>query len=116
MRIKIVMIYDEMCMYTCMCMHLGHSSDVKTVAISPDGKYIVSGSEDRCIKVWDLSSGREIHTFKGKTYLYSYTSIEIIFILCRRTINSQHNYNNKLIIVTIKNLIIIIFLLKLILL
>ena len=61
------MIYDVMCMYTCMCMHLGHSSYVKTVAISPDGKYIVSGSNDNSIKVWDLSSGREVHTLTGKT-------------------------------------------------
>ncbi len=67
MRIKIVMIYDVMCMYTCMCMHLGHSGMVNTVAISPDGKYIVSGSEDKSIKVWDLLSGREIHTLNGKT-------------------------------------------------
>ena len=68
------MIYDVMCMYTCMCMHLGHSSDVKTVAISPDGKYIVSGSEDESIKVWDFSSGREIHTLTGKTCYYFYTT------------------------------------------
>ena len=36
-------------------MHLGHSSFVRTVAISPDGKYIVSGSRDESIKVWDWS-------------------------------------------------------------
>ena len=73
MRIKIVMIYDVMCMYTCMCMHLGHSNWVYTVAISPDGKYVVSGSNDGSIKVWDLPSGREIYTLEGKTYLCSYT-------------------------------------------
>ena len=54
-------------MYTSMCMHLGHSGDVYTVAISPDGQYIVSGSEDKSIKVWELSSGREVHTLTGKT-------------------------------------------------
>ena len=70
MRIKIVMIYEVMCMYTCMCMHLGHSNRILTVAISPDGKYIVSGSADYSIKVWDLLSGREIHTLTGKTYMY----------------------------------------------
>ena len=52
--------YDVMCMYTCMCMHLGHTRDVTTVAISPDGKYIVSGSLDNSIKVW------EIKTLEGK--------------------------------------------------
>ena len=58
--------YDVMCMYTCMCMHLGHTDKVTTVAISPDGKYIVSGSSDNSIKVWELSSGRVVQTLKGK--------------------------------------------------
>ena len=30
-----------------------HSSDVTSVAFSPDGKTIVSGSRDKTIKVWD---------------------------------------------------------------
>ena len=63
--------YDVMCMYTCMCMHLGHTSWVSTVAISPDGKYIVSGSEDKAIKVWELSSGREMQTLEGKPCMYA---------------------------------------------
>ena len=71
MSIEIVMIYDVICMYTCICMHLGHSRSVETVAISPDGKYIVSGSSDKSIKVWDLLSGREIHTLTGKTTMYN---------------------------------------------
>ena len=71
MRTKIVMIYDVMCMYTCMCMHLGHSRSVNAVAISPDGKYVVSGSRDESIKVWDFSSGREIHTLTGKPTMYN---------------------------------------------
>ena len=67
MRIKIVMISDVMCMYTYMCMDLGHSSSVYAVAISPDGKYIVSGSDDKSIKVWDWSFFKEAeaHTVEG---------------------------------------------------
>ena len=30
-----------------------HSRDVNSVAFSPDGKTIVSGSDDQTIKVWD---------------------------------------------------------------
>ncbi|CUU07126.1 delta-60 repeat domain-containing protein [Candidatus Kryptobacter tengchongensis] len=46
---------------------LGHTDDVTSVAISSDGKYIVSGSQDKTIKLWDISTGREIRTFKGHT-------------------------------------------------
>ena len=30
----------------------GHKREVTSVAISPDGKYIVSGSNDRTVKIW----------------------------------------------------------------
>ena len=30
-----------------------HSGDVNSVAFSPDGKTIVSGSDDKTLKVWD---------------------------------------------------------------
>ena len=35
----------------------GHSNGVNSVAISSDGKYIVSGSGDNTIKIWNLESG-----------------------------------------------------------
>ncbi len=38
----------------------GHTRDVTSVAITPDGKYIISGSDDKTIKLWDISSGEEI--------------------------------------------------------
>ncbi|HIK27403.1 MAG: WD40 repeat domain-containing serine/threonine-protein kinase [Oscillatoriaceae bacterium SKW80] len=42
-----------------------HSNIIYSVAISPDGQTIVSGSRDYTIKVWHLVSGKCIHTFKG---------------------------------------------------
>ena len=33
-----------------------HSNYVTSVAFSPDGKTIVSGSEDEAIKLWDAGS------------------------------------------------------------
>jgi len=44
----------------------GHSHDVTCVAISPDGRLAVSGSRDKTLKVWDLSSGRELRTLKSQ--------------------------------------------------
>ncbi|MEH2421798.1 MAG: serine/threonine-protein kinase [Nostoc sp.] len=43
----------------------GHSSDVNSVAFSPDGKTLASGSDDQTIKLWNLASGQEIHTLEG---------------------------------------------------
>ncbi|KAJ3243982.1 hypothetical protein HDU77_010117 [Chytriomyces hyalinus] len=43
----------------------GHSSDVYSVAISPDGKSIVSGSCDETVKVWDMQTGECTLTLKG---------------------------------------------------
>ena len=35
----------------------GHLDFVLSVAYSQDGKYVVSGSEDRTIRVWDIAEG-----------------------------------------------------------
>ena len=37
------------------------------VVITPDGKRVVSGSEDCTLKVWDLDSGQCLTTFEGHT-------------------------------------------------
>ena len=34
----------------------GHSEPVWSVSYSPDGKRIVSGSDDKTVKIWDISS------------------------------------------------------------
>jgi len=46
---------------------LGHTSCVKSVVISSDGKRVVSGSSDKSIKVWNLETGEEIKTLKVHT-------------------------------------------------
>ncbi|MHC4560307.1 MAG: protein kinase domain-containing protein, partial [Planctomycetota bacterium] len=43
----------------------GHRDVVWSVAISPDGRYIVSGSWDETIKIWDAATGHELRTIKG---------------------------------------------------
>ena len=44
---------------------LGHKNSVRSVAITQDGKYIVSGSDDETIKLWDIQSGKELQSFEG---------------------------------------------------
>ena len=42
------------------CTLTGHSREVYSVAYSPDGKHIVTGSEDSTVKVWDSQTGKEV--------------------------------------------------------
>ena len=44
---------------------VGHSGSVRSVAFSPNGHVLASGSDDRTIKLWDTRTGRQIRTMKG---------------------------------------------------
>ena len=44
---------------------LGHKESVNSIALSKDGKYLISGSSDNPIKIWDYKNGREIKTLGG---------------------------------------------------
>jgi WD40 repeat protein len=43
-----------------LCTLTGHSGLVTSVAYSPDGKHIVSGSCDKTVKIWDSTTGKEV--------------------------------------------------------
>jgi WD40 repeat protein len=43
----------------------GHTDEVWSVACSPDGHYIVSGSKDHTIRMWDTATGAQRHVMSG---------------------------------------------------
>jgi WD40 repeat protein len=45
-----------------------HADEVTSVAFSPDGKTLASGSSDQTIKLWDVKSGSELHALKGHSH------------------------------------------------
>ncbi len=44
----------------------GHTAAVTSVAFSPDGKQIISGSMDNTLRLWDVASGKELKRFEIK--------------------------------------------------
>ncbi len=53
--------------WRCVQLLQGHSDWVNSLAISPDGQTLVSGSRDKTIKIWQLSTGKELQTLVGHT-------------------------------------------------
>ena len=43
----------------------GHTSRIEALALTPDGKRLVSASADATLRLWDLQSGRTLHTLEG---------------------------------------------------
>ena len=46
---------------------IGHTDTVKSVAFSPDGSTIASGSEDSTLRLWEVNTGTQIRTLTGHT-------------------------------------------------
>ena len=51
--------------WKCSATLTGHVSWVRSVAISPDGQTLASGSGDKTVKLWSLSNGEVRHTLRG---------------------------------------------------
>jgi WD40 repeat protein len=45
----------------------GHTDYVSSVAYSPDGTHIVSGSDDKTARVWDAVTGKQLAVLEGHT-------------------------------------------------
>lgn len=44
-----------------------HDGPVRALAVTPDGTRLVSGGDDRTVRIWDLASGRLERTLEGHT-------------------------------------------------
>ncbi len=44
----------------------GHNAIIKDVAFTPDGQYLLSASDDKLIRVWDIKTGRTVRTQRGQ--------------------------------------------------
>ena len=46
---------------------IGHKNYVTSVAVSPDGQWVVSGSEDRDVRIWNNSTAEPLMLLRGRT-------------------------------------------------
>jgi cysteinyl-tRNA synthetase len=45
----------------------GHMALIRSIAFTPDGRQLVSASDDKTIRVWDLATGRTVRTIRGES-------------------------------------------------
>jgi hypothetical protein len=71
---------------------IGHTAAVSSVAISPDGQRIITGSEDRTAKVWDAGTGLELLSLTGHT---GWVSSVAISADCQRIVTGSGDRTAK---------------------
>ncbi|MEG3928195.1 MULTISPECIES: hypothetical protein [unclassified Microcoleus] len=80
----------------------GHTSLVNAVAVTADGNRVISGSDDKTIKVWDLTTGKEQFTLNGHT-----SSVNAVAVTAdgKRAISGSHDNTLKVWDLTTGNVI-----------
>ncbi|MGE0211497.1 MAG: hypothetical protein AB7S41_07370 [Parvibaculaceae bacterium] len=44
----------------------GHMSLIRSIAFTPDGRRLISASDDKTIRIWDLETGKSVATLRGE--------------------------------------------------
>ncbi len=70
-----------------------HSSRVSSVAIAPDGRTALSGSESGTLRLWELATGLELRTFTGHS---GWVSSVTISVDDRTALSGSHDKTLKL--------------------
>jgi WD40 repeat protein len=78
MRTKVLILLLHVSAYYCMCAHitmhtelctlLGHTAEIVSLSFNQAGDKLITGSFDHTTKLWDVKSGRCIHTFQVLVY------------------------------------------------
>jgi WD40 repeat protein len=56
---------------------IGHTQPITTMAFTPDGKQLITGSLDRSVRIWDLTTGRVMRSmFLGAPVLAVAVSLD----------------------------------------
>lgn len=72
---------------------IGHTDEIVSLAFSPDGKQIVSGSKDNTARVWDRYLGKEIAELPMDT---ASDPLDIVFSPCGNLIAGELNQEIRL--------------------
>jgi len=49
----------------CVRVFEGHTNQINSIALSPDGRWALSGSDDKTLRLWELDTGNCLRTFEG---------------------------------------------------